>query len=97
MKFLQEFLFRLLTLSLFCLGVDSLAHPEFDLTDPAGNWWMQAATESTVQAKISEGLCIIRIHLRNVSPLLFTATFVANTGPFHHSGTHRLIVQRKQI
>ncbi|KAI9771575.1 MAG: hypothetical protein M1839_002768 [Geoglossum umbratile] len=75
-----------LTLSLCCPLVAALAHPELDLTDPAGYWWMHDATEAIVNAKITQGFRVIRVTLRTVSPLRFTAAFVGNDGAYQRAG-----------
>ena len=48
---------------------------------------MHAATEAIVNAKIAEGLRIIRVYVQNADPLIFTTTFVANSSAFLRTGT----------
>ncbi|KAH0551266.1 hypothetical protein GP486_007446 [Trichoglossum hirsutum] len=75
-----------LALGLYCSLVAALANPELDLTDPAGYWWMHNAAETTVNSKIAEGYRIIRVSVRDVSPLRFTAAFVGNSGAYQRTG-----------
>jgi hypothetical protein len=86
MKHILLVVFLWLTIIIYRPADAALAMPELDLTDPVGYWWMHNALETTVRAKMSEGFRIIRLSVRNVSPLRFTATFVANSGAYQRTG-----------
>ncbi|MBC8134010.1 MAG: hypothetical protein H7X95_13585, partial [Deltaproteobacteria bacterium] len=63
-----------------------LAHPEYDLNVTAGYWWMHSANSATIDSKIAEGYRLLSVDILTVSPLLFTATFVGNTGDYLRNG-----------
>lgn len=63
-----------------------LAHPEYDLNEPAGWAWMHATDAAGIQARIAQGYRLVSVDTVTSSPLVFSAAFVSNTGLYFRAG-----------
>lgn len=64
----------------------SLAHPEYDLNEPAGWWWMHDASAADIEFKRGEGYRLLSLDVIDQSPLRFSAAFIGNSGPYLRNG-----------
>lgn len=64
----------------------NLAHPEYDLNEPAGWSWMHATDAAGIQGRIAQGFRLVSVDTVTSSPLIFSAAFVSNAGVYFRAG-----------